>query len=183
MRFDLAVDALLNGSGPLLLGVAVSHLDLDEFGLCCNLAVDVRVDLGLEARRIEALIALHVDEESCVVSAAAGAGAASSGNGVEGGVLAVKRSIRKGQVQVRLYPRRDVLGGKQVRLPVLPVLPPALAVGGGLCLLRQSCSQVGVAGGDAFGCEVLRNRRYQLQQRKTAVDALLPDFSTKAATS
>ena len=71
-RLNLFVDAPLHGSGSLLLGVAVPILNLDEFGLGRDLAVDVGVDLRLEARRVEALIALHVDEEGRVVSAAPG---------------------------------------------------------------------------------------------------------------
>jgi hypothetical protein len=45
------------------------------------------------------------------VSAAAGAGDASSGGGVEGWVFAVERCIRERQIEVGLYPRGKVLGG------------------------------------------------------------------------
>ena len=53
-------------------------------------------------------------------------GKASSGGGVKGGVFAVERCVRKVEVKIGLYPRGQMLGGKQVRLLVLPVLPPAL---------------------------------------------------------
>ena len=71
---------------------------------------------------------------------------------------------------VGLYPRRKVLGGEQMGLLILPVLTPALLVGIGLCVLRETCKQVGMGCGDEFGRESLRNRRNQLQERETGID-------------
>ncbi len=49
---DLAEVAALDGSGPLFLRAAVAVLDLDKLGTGGNLAVDVGVDLGVEARGV-----------------------------------------------------------------------------------------------------------------------------------
>jgi hypothetical protein len=53
----------------------------------------------------------YVQKEGSVVSAAAGAGGASSGCGVEGMVFAVERCIGKGEIKVALYPSGEELGG------------------------------------------------------------------------
>ena len=90
---DLAEVPALHGSGPLLGCSPPSVLDLDKLRPSRNLAVDVGVNLGLIARSVKTLIALHVAEERSVVSAAAGTGNASSGGGVEGGVFAVERRV------------------------------------------------------------------------------------------
>ena len=90
--------------------------------------------------------------------------------GGEGRVFAVERSIREGEVEVGLYPCREVPGREQVRFLVLPVLAPALLIGGGLHVLRETGEQVGVGRGDEFSAERLRNCRDQLQQRQTSID-------------
>jgi len=101
-----------------------------------DFAFDARCDLALIAWCVKALVALHIGKEAGVVSAAPGAGDASSGGGVEGGIFAVKRRVREIQVQVGLNPRRKVFRRKQVGLLVLPVLAPALLIGFRLALLR-----------------------------------------------
>jgi hypothetical protein len=53
----------------------------------------VHRDLGLKAFSVEALVGNDVGEKCGVVPAAAGAGGASSGGGVEGLVFAVERRI------------------------------------------------------------------------------------------
>ena len=75
---DFAVGAAADGSGALLLGGAVSVLDLHQLGTGCDFAVDVGVYLGVEARGVEALVALHVGKQGSIESAAAGASNASS---------------------------------------------------------------------------------------------------------
>ena len=72
-----------------------------------DFTVDVDRELGLVAGSVKALIAqrLFIAEEGSVESAAEGTGDASSGNGVEGRVLAVEGRIRKGEVKVVLNPR------------------------------------------------------------------------------
>ncbi len=62
-----------------------------------DFTVYVGVYLGVKARGVKALVALHVRKQSRVKSAAAGASCASSG-GVEGVVFAVKRRIREVEV-------------------------------------------------------------------------------------
>jgi hypothetical protein len=103
--------AALDGSGPLLSCVPPSVLDLDEVGTGCDLAVDMRRDLGLKAFSVQALVGNHVGKKGGVVSAAAGAGGASSGCGVEGLLFAVERRIGQGERKVALYPRGEELGG------------------------------------------------------------------------
>jgi hypothetical protein len=103
--------AALHGSRSLLLGIAPAVLDLDESGVGRDLAVKESLNLAVVAGGVEALVALNVAEQRRVVSAAAGAGDASSGGGVEGGVFAVERRVREGEIEVRLNPRGDVLGG------------------------------------------------------------------------
>ncbi len=102
--------AALNGSEPLLFGASPSVLDLDEVGTGCDLAVDMLRDLGLKAFSVQALVRNHVRKKCCVVSAAAGAGGASSGCGVEGWVFAVERRIGKREIKVALYPSGEELG-------------------------------------------------------------------------
>ncbi len=104
------------------------------------------------------------------MSAAAWAGDASPGSGVEGWVFAVERCIRERQIEVGLYPRGKVLGGKQVRLFVLPVLAPALFVGGGLRLFGETRKQVGMACRDALLRECFGNIGNELEKRQTGVD-------------
>ena len=94
-RLDLAEVPALDGSGPLLSCVPPAVLDLDEVGTGYDLAVDMHRDLGLKTFSVQALVRNHVRKKCGVVSAAAGAGGASSGCGVEGGVFAVEWSIRK----------------------------------------------------------------------------------------
>jgi len=162
--------AALDGSGPLLPRVPPSVLDLDKFGPGCEFAVDVRRDLRSEAGSVKALVALHVCEKRCVVSAATGAGDAGSGCGVEGEVFAVERSIRKRKIEVRLYPCGQAFRGKQVSFLVLPVLAPALLVRFGLRLLRQTGDEVGVTGGDSLLGERFGHCGDELQERETGVD-------------
>ncbi len=76
--------------------------DLDKLRLGCEFTVDVRGDLGLIAGCVKALIALYVCEEGSVVSAAAGAGDASSCGGVESWVLTVEESVGQREIKVRL---------------------------------------------------------------------------------
>ncbi len=71
--------------GPLLRRPAPSVLDLDKLGTGGNLAVDVGVDLGVEAGCVQALIALHIGKEGGVEPAAARAGDAGSGGGLRVG--------------------------------------------------------------------------------------------------
>ncbi len=128
------------------------------------------VDLGVEARGVKALVALHVGKQARVESAAAGAGDAGSCGRVQGWVFLAERGIGKGEIEVGLYPRAKVLRGEQVRLLVLPILAPALLVGVGLGVLRETGKQVGVGCGDALGAERLGDRRDKLQQGQTGVD-------------
>jgi hypothetical protein len=53
----------------------------------------------------------YVQKEGSVISAAAGAGGASSGCGVESVVLAVERCIGQREIKVALYPSGEELGG------------------------------------------------------------------------
>ena len=165
-----AVLVLLQGAGALLLRSSPCRFDGDKLRPRGNLAVDVRRHLGLEARRVKALVALHVRKQAGVESAAAGAGDASSGLGFEGGVFAVERCLGKVQVEVGLNPCAQVLGGKQVRFLVLPVLAPAVLERIGLMLLRQTGDEVGMAGGDALLHERLGDSGDELQERQTRVD-------------
>jgi hypothetical protein len=107
---DLVEVAALDGSGPLLSCVPPAVLDLDELGTGCNLAVDMLRDLGLKAFSVQALVGNHVGKKCGVVSAAAEAGGASSGCGVEGLVFAVERRIGKREIEVGLYPSGEELG-------------------------------------------------------------------------
>ena len=104
------------------------------------------------------------------MSAAAGAGTASSGGGVEGRVFAVERRVRERQIKVGLNPRGNVLGGEQVGFLVLPVLAPALLEGCGLTLLRQTGDQVRMAGADALLGKRLGHSWDELQEGQTGVD-------------
>ena len=65
---DFAVGAAANGSGALLLRGAVSVLYLDKLRVGGNFAVDVGVYLGVEARRVKALVALHVGKQADVLN-------------------------------------------------------------------------------------------------------------------
>ena len=167
---ELAVLMFLQRTGTLLFRVAPRCLKLHKLRPCGKLPVDVGGGLHLVAGRVKALVALHIVKETGVESAAAGAGDASSGCGVKGGVLAVERSIREIEVEVGLYPRAQVLGGKQVRLFVLPVLAPALLEGRRLVLLRQTGKQVGMTGGNALLDERFGNVGNELQKRETRID-------------
>ena len=76
-----------------------------------DLAVYVRGNLQHGSNFRQGTRPKHVRKKCGVVSAAAGAGGASSGGGVEGRVFAVKRRIGKGEIEVVLYPRGQELGG------------------------------------------------------------------------
>ena len=95
------------------------------------------VYLDVETWRVKALVALHVGEQGSIESTAAGAGDAGSGDGVEVEVFLAERCLGKGEIEVGLYPRAQVLCGEQVRFLVLPILAPALLIGGCLRLLRK----------------------------------------------
>jgi hypothetical protein len=71
---EFAVLVFLQRAGTLLFGSSVSRFDGDKFRPRGNLAVDVGRHLGLEARRIKALVALHVCKQAGVETAAARAG-------------------------------------------------------------------------------------------------------------
>ena len=165
---EFAVLVFLQRAGTLLLGRSPCRFDGDKLRPRGNLAVDVGRHLGLEARRVKALVALHVRKQAGIESAATWAGDASSGFGFEGGVLAVERCLGKVQVEVGLNPRAQVLGRKQVRFLVLPVLAPAVLERLGLMLLRQTGNQVGMAGGDALLDECLGHIGDKLQQTTDA---------------
>ena len=101
----------LKGVGALFVAVAPRGLDLDELGMSGDLAVYVRGNLRTVAIPIKALVREHVRKKCGVVSAAAGAGGASSGGGVESRVFAVERRIGKGEIEIVLYPSGEELGG------------------------------------------------------------------------
>jgi hypothetical protein len=100
--FYLTECAATNGTWPLLGGLSPTVFDLDKLGPRGELAVEKCRDLGLVAISVKALVALNVIEEGSVVSAAAGAGRASSGSGVEGRVFAVEGRFRERKIKVRL---------------------------------------------------------------------------------
>ena len=81
-QLNLTIGAAADGSRPLFFRGAVPVLNLDEFGMSGNFAVDVSVDLRVKARGV----ALHVGKESRIEFAAAGARDASSCGWVEGRV-------------------------------------------------------------------------------------------------
>ena len=161
---EFAVLVLLQGSGVLLLRRSPCVLDGDEFGPRGKLPVDMRRHLGLKTWRVKALVALHIREQAGVETAATRARDASSGLGFEGRVFAVERSFGKVQVEVGLNPCAQVLGRKQVRFLVLPVLPPAVFKRLGLMLLRKTGDQVGVARRDAL---LSQNEAYLRSLAKT----------------
>jgi hypothetical protein len=71
---EFAVLVFLQRTGTLLLRVAPRRFDLDKLRTCGNLAVDVRSDFQMEARRVKALVALHIRKQAGVISAAARTG-------------------------------------------------------------------------------------------------------------
>jgi hypothetical protein len=73
-RFDLANVSKLDGPGPLFFRIAPSILDLHKVGTGGYLAIQVCLDLPVVALGVKALVALHIAEQRCVVSAAARAG-------------------------------------------------------------------------------------------------------------
>lgn len=110
-RGEFAVLVDLQGSGVTLLGSSPSRLDGDKLRPCGKLSVDVGRHLGLVAWRVKALVALHVVKQARIVSATPWAGDTRSGFRLQQCVLAVKRGLGKVQVEVRLYPCRQVFGG------------------------------------------------------------------------
>ena len=116
------------------------------------------------------MVTLHIGEERRIETAATGAGHTSSGRGVEGGVLTVERSIRKGEIEIGFDPSREMLGREKMRLFVLPILAPALLKGGSLVFLWQTGKQVRMAGRDAFLYERFCYVRDELQERQAGVD-------------
>ena len=91
----------------LFLGRSPCCLDGDEFWPRDNLLVDVRRHLRLEARRIEALVALHVREQAGIEPATAWAGNASSGLWFAGRVFAGERRFHKVQIRL-LHPHTEM---------------------------------------------------------------------------
>ena len=69
------------------------------------------VDLGVEAWRVKALVALNVGKQGSIESAAARASNASSGGWVKRGVVLIERCLGKLQIKVGLNPRGKVLRG------------------------------------------------------------------------
>lgn len=63
-----------------------------------------------------------------------------------------------------------MLGWKQVRFVVLPVLAPAVLEGLGLMLLRQTGNEIGVAGGEALLNKGLSYVRDQLHRENPTGD-------------
>ena len=57
-----------------------------------------------------------------------------------------------------------------MRFFVLPVFAPALFVGRGLCVLRETGKQISVTRGDPLGCKRLGDGWNELQERQTGVD-------------
>ncbi len=80
--FKLPNVAALDGSRSLFFGIAPAVLDLNESGMSDYLPVEEGLNLAVVASGVEALVTMHVAEEKRIVSAAAGAGDASSGGGV-----------------------------------------------------------------------------------------------------
>ena len=68
------------------------------------------------------------------------------------------------EIEFGLYPGGQVFGRKQVRFGVLPVLAPALGIRVHLAFLRQTCEQVGMAGGDPRCAKRLGKLRDELQE-------------------
>src|SRR6187402_1778017 len=147
---EFAVLVLLQGSGVLVLRRSPCGFDGDKLRPRGNLAVDVCCYFRLEAWRVKALVALYVSKQTGVETAATWAGDASSGLWFEGSIFAVERCLGKIQIKVGLNPCAEVLRGKQMRFPVLPVVPPAILERLGLMFLRETGDQVGMAGGDAL---------------------------------
>ena len=63
-RVELAVLVALQRTRPLLHGAAPCGLDRDKLRRCGDLAVDVGHHLRLVARRVKALVALHVVKQA-----------------------------------------------------------------------------------------------------------------------
>ncbi len=170
LRREFAGLVDLQGSGMPLLEHSPCGFDGDKLRPRGKLAIDVCRHLGLVAGRVQALVALHVMKQAGVVAAAAWAGDARSGFRFEQSIFAVERCLGKVQVEVGLYPRRQVFGGKQVRLLVFPVLAPAVVEGRCLMFLRQAGNQVGMARGDAFLYKRLGHSGNELQQAQPRID-------------
>ena len=120
----------------LLLRRSPCRFDGDQLRPRRNLAVNVRRYLRLKAWRVKALVTLHIGKQTGIEAAAPWAGDAGSGSWVQGWVFAVEGSVGKVQIKIGLNPRTEVLGWKQVRFLVLPVLAPAVVERIGLMLLR-----------------------------------------------
>ena len=84
--------------------------------------------------------------------------------------MVIEGSVGEIQVEVGLNPSTQVLGWKQMRFLVLPVLAPALREGFFLGVLREPRDEVGMAGCDALLLEGFSHFGDELEQSEAGID-------------